>query len=437
MGLIYKYQTGNKLTVSTPEEWEKEIKLIEQQIGNPSKWTLQDYNLLQNKLNEYKSWRETTEKGKAVVDYHNEPNEYVVPLPSHLKDIKNNEKLIYGTHDPETMFFNKYNTSLDEKEINEFDKWIEKESAKKGRNVLMDKGAYDIQGFWKSGDWKNVDSDGHGTDTWKKPNHPTFSNQSKYHGADGFYGGNWTEKAGYQPSKQTLELYSPDYYEWLFKSEPNRPEHLDLERYKSNKNIATPLYYKKGGLIYKHKDGNKKVAPAESTSVAKPQILKLPKYAGPHNNDPYNLNYMYANELLKKYNVTVDSSSNVLRDIGLPSAAYYNPLTRTINYKNIPYRDPKIEFTEIVMKELPHAIQADSMGVVPFLKNTIIEGLSDVITNKKEHYGWDRYDENDKIEGHAHNVLEEKLIKERNDKLYKKETPTTVSTITKFLKKQE
>lgn len=81
-GLISEQPTN---TPTTPEEWQKEIRSIESKIGNPSKWTMDDYNLLQNKLNEYKKWRETTPEGKAVVDYHNEPNEYVVPLPPHLK----------------------------------------------------------------------------------------------------------------------------------------------------------------------------------------------------------------------------------------------------------------------------------------------------------------------------------------------------------------
>lgn len=70
----------------TPEAWEKEIRTVEHKIGHPSQWTLEGYKELQNKLNEYKAWRENTPQGKAVIDYHNEPNEYVIPLPDHLKD---------------------------------------------------------------------------------------------------------------------------------------------------------------------------------------------------------------------------------------------------------------------------------------------------------------------------------------------------------------
>ncbi len=149
--------------------------------------------------------------------------------------------------DPEMLYKNKYNTELTASEKKEFDKWVAEESKRQGRDILMDMGAYDIQGFWKAGDHKRMDQDNHGTDAWKKPNHPTFSNQSNYHGVDGFYGGNWKKDGGYQPSKQTLQMYDPNYYEWMFGTEPNRPEYLDMSRYESGINLPTPLYYQEGG----------------------------------------------------------------------------------------------------------------------------------------------------------------------------------------------
>lgn len=180
------------------------------------------------------------------------------------------------------------------------------------------------------------------------------------------------------------------------------------------------------------------IAEAESTGVAKPNITNINLNEKHLSRDRESLNYMHALQLLKKHNVTVDSSGNILKDIGLPSSAYYNPITRTINYnpteKN--KRDYKFslkkEYTDMIMKELPHAIQSDSLGTLKFLKNTIKEGISDVITNKLEKTGLNRYDENDKIEGHAHNVLEQKLIKERNKALgYDKFNYNLMSSTTK------
>ena len=84
-GLVHA-QDGGPIS---PEEWGQQIKDIERQIGNPSDWTLSDYNTLQNKLNEYKSWRKNTPEGQAVIDSHNEEGEYDIPLPEHLQDYTN------------------------------------------------------------------------------------------------------------------------------------------------------------------------------------------------------------------------------------------------------------------------------------------------------------------------------------------------------------
>ncbi len=154
-----------------------------------------------------------------------------------------------GEVDPEFLYKDRYNTPLNKLQQKRFNKWVEKENKSQGRDILMDLGAYDVQGFWKSRDYKKRDSDGHGTDTWKKPNHPTFSNQSKYSGIDGFYGGNWTSEGGFQPSKQTLQLYGKDYYSWMFGQEPNRPEYLDLSRFENGENAPTPFVYQDGGNI--------------------------------------------------------------------------------------------------------------------------------------------------------------------------------------------
>lgn len=201
-----------------------------------------------------------------------------------------------GSLDPEFMFKNKYNTELTPTEEANFYRWAIKESKRQNRDILQDMGAYDVKGFWKSGDYKMIDSDNHGADTWKKPNHPTFSNQSRYHGADGWYGGNWTDKAGYQPSKQTLETYGPDYYNWMFKSEPGRSEYLDMSRYESGTNAPTPFVYQIGGHVIRPGDtfygiANSYGIPKQQLQEANPNIkidlikpgqkLKLPsRYEG-------------------------------------------------------------------------------------------------------------------------------------------------------------
>ncbi len=132
--------------------------------------------------------------------------------------------------DPEMIFKEKYNTPLTKEEKIEYDAWVTSESKRQGRDITMDLGAYDIQGFWKSGDYMKMDEDNHGSDKWKKPNHPTFSNQSNYHNIDGYTGGTWAEDGGYTPSEYTRELYDKNYYDRLFGREPNRPEYLKLPK---------------------------------------------------------------------------------------------------------------------------------------------------------------------------------------------------------------
>ena len=86
------WETGGELGMgvpNSPEEWKQYIKSVEAEIGNPASWTLSDYQLMQDTLNEYRYWRENTPEGQAVVDYHNVEGEYDTPLPEHLQNSTN------------------------------------------------------------------------------------------------------------------------------------------------------------------------------------------------------------------------------------------------------------------------------------------------------------------------------------------------------------
>ena len=89
----------------------------------------------------------------------------------------------------ENPYWDQYNTALTPAEEKAFATWAKRE----GRD--LDQHDYDIKGAWKeltSGQMTEADN-GHLGDKYKKPNHPTFSDQSVYHGVDGNYGGYWTE----------------------------------------------------------------------------------------------------------------------------------------------------------------------------------------------------------------------------------------------------
>lgn len=80
-----------------------------------------------------------------------------------------------------------FNTALTPEEEQRFQRWV-KDSHKE--RDLFD---YDLRGAWKA-DTKAA-ANGHLPDTWKKPNHPTFSAESQYSN-DQTPGGKWVEKNG-------------------------------------------------------------------------------------------------------------------------------------------------------------------------------------------------------------------------------------------------
>jgi len=119
-----------------------------------------------------------------------------------------------------TDFTNRYNTKLSL--INEamFQKWVQDESKKKGHDISKDLYDYDLRGAFLDGAKKA--SNGHLTDKYKKPNHPTFSNESKYNGIDGYRGGKWTKTINGQ---------------WMFNATDTNVKMMgadDLKRYFSN-----------------------------------------------------------------------------------------------------------------------------------------------------------------------------------------------------------
>lgn len=110
-----------------------------------------------------------------------------------------------------------YNTALPEKDETAFQSWAT-ENNKQG-----DLNNYDLRGWWKKNG--TTDERGHMTDEFKKPNHPTFSTGSQYHGVDEFEGGKWSgsEKSGwkYTPSSSNLKnMTSEELQDYFSKVEP-------------------------------------------------------------------------------------------------------------------------------------------------------------------------------------------------------------------------
>lgn len=96
--------------------------------------------------------------------------------------------------DSDDYYRARFNTKLSEEHEAKYQAWVKEQSKRAGRDLSMDEIDYDLRGDWAQG--ASRDERGHGTDKFKKPNHPTFSNESVYHGAkneDGevMDGGRW------------------------------------------------------------------------------------------------------------------------------------------------------------------------------------------------------------------------------------------------------
>lgn len=111
-------------------------------------------------------------------------------------------------------YTDKYNTPLSTEEEKSFQSW-------KSKYAANDSGAdYDLRGAFKDG-IKPDDERGHFPDTYKKPNHPTFSDQSKYSSKD-LPGGTWGEGDSFTPSSTNLNTYGKQGLQDYFKKvEPN------------------------------------------------------------------------------------------------------------------------------------------------------------------------------------------------------------------------
>lgn len=90
-------------------------------------------------------------------------------------------------------FTDKYNTPISAAQFAAYQAW----ARANGQDPVKGKYDYDLQGAFLAG--SKTGARGHLTDQFKKPNHPTFSNESQYNGIDGYVGGQWTPQ-GYAPS---------------------------------------------------------------------------------------------------------------------------------------------------------------------------------------------------------------------------------------------
>lgn len=145
----------------------------------------------------------------------------LAPLIAQRSDVVDLQQALAQYGQPPTMklddnyFKNNYNTRLSPQEEQAYQQWAQQ------NNRLNDDADYDMRGAWKANIGQS--GNGHYPDTFKKPNHPTFSDQSMYHGIENpnggqFIGGTWEDAPGGKASMFTpsIEMVRrPGYANWM------------------------------------------------------------------------------------------------------------------------------------------------------------------------------------------------------------------------------
>lgn len=119
-------------------------------------------------------------------------------------------------------FSAQYNTALSPQDEQAFQQWTQDQSAKTGRNVAGDSYDYDLRGWYQQNGPQDL-TGAHLTDEFKKPNHPTFSDQSRYNGVNGMQGGQWQQQQGgtYSFTPGPTNVFSvPELQDYFKKVEP-------------------------------------------------------------------------------------------------------------------------------------------------------------------------------------------------------------------------
>lgn len=119
-----------------------------------------------------------------------------------------------------------YNTQLSPQQEAAFQLWLMEQSKRQGRDLAGDLQDYDLRGYW-AGQGQQAEN-GHMTDQFKKPNHPTFSDESQYSGTGGYIGGHWGQtrrgQDQYVPSPQMFAGGThnlPDMLRYFAEAEPD------------------------------------------------------------------------------------------------------------------------------------------------------------------------------------------------------------------------
>lgn len=133
-----------------------------------------------------------------------------------------------------------FNTELTPWEESLYRDWRDQQSKLQGRDLARDEEDYDLRGAWREGAAQS--ENGHLPDTYKKPNHPTFSTESKYSGVSGVEGGEWRKVKGrwqFSASPDQFKYRTPEQLQEYF-STRERDSDLVLPAAQKKRRFMSP-----------------------------------------------------------------------------------------------------------------------------------------------------------------------------------------------------
>jgi hypothetical protein len=115
-----------------------------------------------------------------------------------------------------------FDTQLSQENEQRFNNWLAQESQRRGRDMSQDTADYDLRGYWLNGGYQDTTGRGHMPDTYKKPNHPTFSDESIYHDGQNYIGGTWLGDSAFVPGATNLQVHgAANLQNYFNRVEPN------------------------------------------------------------------------------------------------------------------------------------------------------------------------------------------------------------------------
>lgn len=133
-----------------------------------------------------------------------------------------------GAENDPLDYSSRYNTALPPDQEQQYQRWLQSQSALNNRDMSRDTYDYDMRGAFLGGAGADPSQRGHYPDTYKKPNHPTFSTGSQYHGLDGQLGGVWAPQPSggftFTPGPTNLQMHGAQrLQDYFHRVEPDSP----------------------------------------------------------------------------------------------------------------------------------------------------------------------------------------------------------------------